>query len=319
MKFIIVVGLFLTLISFQNCAQVGLEDNASNVEPLYASGQVQLCLPENYTLENIIIKNLNLVQSKNDLQLDSDIDGISDPEEIALGLNPLDRSSYGNIMDRVCLFLSPDGNCQTQSTQNCSQSRNPFGLTNCDLDPLSLDTTQYYSTAGIDTDNDGISDLLEILSDTQSNVADASEDSDRDLITNLEEIMRGSHPFKSDKEFNATTFNNISSQQISNQDRLYLASGCEQELWNVDIKSIPFAQNLKAFIDSDESANQDPHILSFTRTEKSNIVLVTLKLSSKVGQNLPSQFYFKSVLVNQNQTSLDLNMSQFILAGEEKP
>jgi len=315
-KLIIIIGLFLTIVSFQNCSQVGLEDTASKVTPLYASGKILLCLPENYTLENIIVRNLNLVQSNEGLELDSDSDGLSDTLESQFGLNPLNRSSYGNIMDKLCLDLTKNGDCTANNfTQNCTDLKSPLGLSNCELEALSVEPSAF-NAQGIDSDNDGIIDLLEIFSASEINEPDATSDPDHDLVSNLKEVMRNSHPKQFDNAFDDSRFNNVTSTEIKSDELVYLESGCTQELKDVKIISLPFAQHLKEFKDLDEP-NQSSQILSFSRPENSSIILIVLKITSKLGYNLPSKFYYKSVLVSENQARIELNMDDLFLAGEE--
>jgi hypothetical protein len=305
---ILAIGTLL-LITFQNCSKVDL-DIASTENPLFASGELKLCLPNGFTLENVLVQNLNLAFGNNGLELDSDADGLSDASEAVYGLDPLKRMTFGKLSDRICLQFAPDGNCQT-ITQNCDYSTTPLGLNRCEIELLHLDTIMPHPTHGLDSDGDGIIDLFEILRGTLPNEADAHEDPDRDLITNFQELQIGSNPLMYNGGNHKNQFS-IKTYRVT--DTLFLPS-CTSEKWRVQIDGVPFVANAKAFVDINEPTN--PSYLSFSRPQNTNQILIALKLKPALGSTETlSRIYFRSNIIAPLNNSLDGFLTDFTLAGE---
>jgi hypothetical protein len=308
---IVLLGSLPLIFLFQNCSKADLEV-ASVERPSSAYGTLELCLPPQYTLESVLAMNLNLTFGPTGLEKDSDADGVSDQEEIRLGLDPFKRRSFGQISDRLCLSLSPDGNC-TNLTNNCPLTTTPLGLTVCEIQTLGLDTLVQNPTQGLDSDLDGIIDLFEVLRGTQVNKKDAHEDPDRDLLTNSQEFQMGSNPIRYTSNLKELYHTEISSERI--QDEEFLPE-CYQEKWRVSIKSVAFIHDLAAFTDTFNPSHPDH--LNFSRPAGYNQVLIVLKLQPQLGQGLSvlPRFYFRSVLVNHLQFVLDGEIKDFTLAGE---
>ncbi len=296
---------------FQNCSEVNLRMDTIEA-PAIAQGKTHLCLPAGFTLENFFAINLNILHGPEGLELDSDADGVSDRFEKEVGLNHLKRRSKGRLLDKICLDLTADGDCTSQS-QNCSLERTPLGLTECDMEALGLNSLFAHPVQGLDSDKDGIPDLVEILRGTQANVADAHEDPDRDLITNVNEILRGSNPIKYDPDWVPNIFTSMNTVK---RDDLMEKYDCQTELWQINIDSFPFTTQISEFVDE---IDDEENVLSFSRPTGSNIALLVFRLRSSLGNNSLSQIYYRPIIVHRMQMSLDSLFEDFILAGEILP
>jgi hypothetical protein len=155
--------------------------------------------------------NLTTLNQGDKQKADSDMDGIPDDEEVALGYDPLNpRSAVSGVLDGICQKLGGISQCQQLRSQlQCDPTVYSNYLTDCDIKILKLDATQN-PTAGLDTDGDGLLDFIEVIKGTNPNLKDALLDPDGDGMTNQQEIIQGSDPFTADASFNPALMNLLS-------------------------------------------------------------------------------------------------------------
>lgn len=176
-------GIFM---EFRDASQIDFLEKNLNFAPLKISK----------SLVDIFVFNRNarsqsIARSKATIMVDSDGDGLTDQEEIELGTSPLLKDSDGDLISDYVEYLRSldplvaDTLCDAE---NSDQDDDLDGLSNCDEDMLLTERIE------VDTDGDGIIDLLEVLMGTDPRVADAHLDSDGDGMSNIEEIKRGMNP-----------------------------------------------------------------------------------------------------------------------------
>ncbi len=188
-----------------------------------------------YKTNSIVAVNLNRIQIGTRMMLDSDADGITDEDEKNIfhsdPLNP--RSMVPGVLDGICKILGGREKCiEEKSKITCNaQLINQFNMSDCDVKILKLD--QYATNpnlAGIDSDNDGIPDYIEILKGLNPLSTDSNTDIDGDGLTNAEELSLGLDPFFPDKNtlppfvFSSTFTDTI--------------SGCDNGGWTYHLDSI---------------------------------------------------------------------------------
>ena len=150
--------------------------------------------------KQIFAWNRNARPTKDGLKVDSDGDGLTDEEELALGTDPGNPDTDGDgISDGVEVRLSALGfdplvpNLVPQCTAaDLVTDTDGDGLTDCEEKLLGTDPSL------VDTDADGMPDLVEFLQGTNYLKPDASLDYDGDGTTNLNEMVIHSDPWSSD-------------------------------------------------------------------------------------------------------------------------
>jgi hypothetical protein len=141
--------------------------------------------------------NMTTKNRRGVLERDTDGDGLSDGEESELGYDPLKYDSRKiGVRDSVCY----QSQCHTKPLPSCSfTDRNGFGLNDCEMKLMGLTADSDQSDPGIDTDRDGMPDLIEIYKGTNpTSGIDMSEDPDRDGESTRSEILKGRDPFFKD-------------------------------------------------------------------------------------------------------------------------
>jgi len=147
----------------------------------------------------MIAFNRNAMSRAGELLVDSDGDGVSDRDEIALGLDPTNPDTDGDgIGDGVELKMGLDPKTPNLIT-GCSPLQDTDGdrLNDCEERVLGTDACMG------DTDGDGPNDLVEFLSGTNPLVPENLTDSDRDGVINLDEIMAHTDPQSADNAYAA--------------------------------------------------------------------------------------------------------------------
>lgn len=154
-----------------------------------------------YKPESFIAVNLTVSRRGGQIVADSDMDGVDDAAEEAEGTDPQNPRSSGvpGVLDGICHRLGGKVACDEKRTKTtCDPNQfNSMGLSDCDYRMLGLQF-QNAGSWGVDTDRDGMLDLIEIIKGTNPAVADMVGDPDGDGIVNRDEIVRGSDPFTPD-------------------------------------------------------------------------------------------------------------------------
>jgi hypothetical protein len=151
--------------------------------------------------KQLIVWNRNVIATKDGFKVDSDGDGLTDEEEIALGTDPFNPDTDGDgISDGVEVRLSSLGfdplvaNTVPQCTPaDLITDTDGDGLTDCEEKLLGTDPTL------VDSDGDGVPDMVEYAAGTNYLINDASLDYDDDGTTNLQEMLIHSDPWSSDQ------------------------------------------------------------------------------------------------------------------------
>ena len=145
----------------------------------------------------LLAANLNVRPGLDGPLVDSDYDGLTDDEELALGTDPTLRDTDGDgVTDRVEVFagfdpLTPE---IPKACQNIPLGRDTDldTLTDCDEALLGTDPSL------VDTDGDGMPDPLEVFLQTDYLTRDAEADTDGDGVSNGDEILQHTDPRSTD-------------------------------------------------------------------------------------------------------------------------
>lgn len=162
---------------------------------------------------------------------DSDMDGIIDRDETALGLNPANpRSNSAGILDGIYSSLLK----QKLTMPVCTAAEKKFkvdlsgnltqlaGLTDCDMKGLKLDPTALLAAGispGVDSDSDGVIDLIEINKGLNARSDEQTLDPDSDGLITINELLKGSDPLQPDANLEANLLNSYTVTQT--------AAGCD--------------------------------------------------------------------------------------------
>lgn len=301
------------LFAFQNCSKVPLEAE-SRSQVYYASANGKICLTgsyDKYTVDSFYVVNLNTSFKDAELQADSDADGLSDADEVQKGFDPLNRRTSSQLLDSICLDLSGSNDCAANKP-SCTNTPNKFGLTDCDYKSLGLQQLYQHPDQGLDSDKDGIPDLIEVLRGTLPNVADDTGDPDHDLILNKTEITKGTNPLYADNN------DSLSTRVISSISKNTGDKSCTGESWTMKIDQVPFVP-VEEFTDPyDKMVPAGGLTLSHEKDE--NIAVVVLKIRPLLGTAGNAIILFKSLrLAPPTGLDFSLDFSQFSKAGEVQP
>jgi hypothetical protein len=167
-------------------------------------------------LKEIIATNMTSAISSSGLRFaDSDGDGLTDQEEIALGYDPRNMMSQGSCSDLV--YFRTGGRCFNQ----CPYSHL---VTDSDLDGLSDCDEGIVGTnpLRLDTDQDGIPDGLEYrLGLSPIDLSDREGDPDGDQVSNKDEALRYTSPFINDRDLRHSSFIKVFSKERRTQEGDY--------------------------------------------------------------------------------------------------
>lgn len=304
------IGAFL-LFGFQNCGSqarlVPIEKSSYSSKSLSASARI--CLPSNEVLETLIVRNINakLVDAK--LLMDSDGDGLDDAQEAQIGTNPFARRSSGKVLDSICRQVDYSAQCQGLQLA-CSNIAMDFGLNNCDIEALQLNTFFGHPNQGLDTDKDGVSDYFEIAAGTFPNVSDASADLDQDFIPNVVEIEVGGNPRQPEQNVPDEFYVKVEKSKMPP------SLGCSGDMWDVEVQHIPLVYTQPYLTDTQ---------LIFNHAENENVILINLKTRPRLGSLGNAKMYLLARKVqlptSEQPQSLDFNFTftDFQTLGEIEP
>jgi hypothetical protein len=156
-------------------------------------------LQRDLALKRFYAFNRNAMARDGAQLIDSDGDGLSDDQERAIGTDPLNPDTDGDgLSDGVEVKMGLD-----PLTPNLITSCNPDLDT--DQDKLNDCEERVIGTDACvaDTDGDGLSDFIEVMSQTNPLVAEALQDDDRDGTSNADEVTAHSDPESADQAFQA--------------------------------------------------------------------------------------------------------------------
>jgi len=134
--------------------------------------------------------------------VDSDGDGLSDEEEKTIGTDPLnpdtDGDGLGDGLERAA-GLDPISTNDVSGIIQC----NPFLDDDADLLNECEERVIGTDPCVADTDGDGLSDFVEVMSRTNPLVPEDLMDTDRDGVSNADEVTGHTDPLSNDGEFRA--------------------------------------------------------------------------------------------------------------------
>ena len=187
-----------------------------------------------YRSNKIYAVNMTATKVGAVIKRDSDADGIPDDEEASYGGDPYNAHSIvPGVLDGVCKIIGSKELCQKERDKIvCDPAKvNKFGISDCDVKILKLDKLAVRpELAGIDSDDDGIPDIVEILKGTSPINPDGYLDFDNDGLNNLQEISAGLDPFTPD-----ATGDRMISSQATFKDQI---DKCTSGGWHLDIDAL---------------------------------------------------------------------------------
>jgi hypothetical protein len=152
------------------------------------------------TIKRFFAFNRNALARGGEQFVDSDGDGLSDDEEVAIGTNPLNPDTDGDgLTDGLerAAGLDPIGTDDVSGVIQC----NPFLDDDADLLNECEERVIGTDPCVADTDGDGLSDFVEIMSRTNPLVPEDLTDTDRDGASNADEVTGHTDPLSNDGEF----------------------------------------------------------------------------------------------------------------------
>lgn len=142
-----------------------------------------------FVLKELLVYNRNAIATADGFVPDSDADGLSDAEELRLGLDPrkadTDEDGYNDKLEHLFRTLGLDPKTPT-TLPDCvdpTVDTDQDGLRDCEEKLLSTDRTLF------DSDADGYPDLVEFNTGANPIANDALEDIDLDGVPNGKEIL----------------------------------------------------------------------------------------------------------------------------------
>lgn len=271
-----------------------------------------------YQPENLTLINLNTINKNGRILADSDMDGVSDEEEITLGSDPQDaRSLVPGVLDGICKSLGGKDQCLSKrlKIQCLPDQVEAFGLTECDIKILDLDKIPTQLNVGLDADKDGIPDFIEIIKGTNPTIADMTSDPDGDGIVNRDEIIKGTDVNTPDI-INDLYINKIFTKYSPPSENI-----CQYGGWSINSSQLQIVK-------TQENYNLPVQLDYLTHGKQQYLMLVLYRLSPTNSDNPVTEYYSKVVTVDYfikngkeylNSLSATLNPNDFTLLGQVKP
>lgn len=299
-------GVVVLTLGFQNCGAVKVESPIEVMASNAKAGVGFFCVQSGYTLETFFVANLNLKSSKNGLAIDTDGDGLSDAEEDSAGYNKYERRSAGKVLDSICEDLNYGVDC-SKFTLSCDSSQSEFGMSECDKMALNVNMNIQVG-AGIDSDKDGIPDILEIRINSFPNLSDSTNDLDFDLANNITEAELGSSSRHSNKEIDPVNLVQVIKQKLTN------SPSCPNgEYWQFTVANLPTVP-VVAFLDNQLSA------FSFSHAENENVIQTFVKIKPINDASANAKVLSSVQLVNYDRNNVDksftFDQAQLVPSGE---
>jgi len=193
--------------------------------------------------DSMAVMNMTTARKFGKLVADSDMDGLTDEEEIDLGYDPSHpRSRVNGVLDGVCEQLGGLTECQARrATVTCNENvMNASGLTECDARMLQLENFRNLPDWGVDSDLDGIIDFIEIVKGSDPTRSDMVSDPDADTMITRLELQRGTDPKLNDKGIPSYKLNEI---DIVFEPQSSIST-CSYGSWSAKIRRIQAAPTL---------------------------------------------------------------------------
>lgn len=241
-----------------------------------------------YQPESFALINLTTINRNGKLYADSDMDGLTDEEEIEMQSDPQNpRSLVPGVLDGICKSLGGKDECLKKrlQTQCVPDQIVGFGLTDCDIKILGLDKIPGQLQLGIDADKDGIPDFIEIIKGTNPAVADMTLDPDSDNFSNRDEIIRGTDPKIAD--INNDLLLNIVTTKYSPPSENY----CSYGGWSLNASRIQAKVNEELF-------NVPKELDFLVHNKNQQVVILLYKLTPTNSANPEVEYYFKPLKIN---------------------
>ena len=271
-----------------------------------------------YQPDSLSFIDLTTVRKDGLVQADSDMDGLTDSDELTLGSDPQNaRSLVSGVLDGTCQRLGGQSSCQTKRSMiTCDPNLFVgFGMTQCDVKIINLDKIAGQNTLGTDADADGILDYIEIIKGTNPAVSDMTLDPDGDGIVNKDEIIRGTDINSPDADLKSTVINNTNVRYSPASEGM-----CPYGGWSIEATRL---QTAKIF-----EAGFFPQSVSVLNHNKNQHVLMAIyRLTPTNDANPITEYYGQVVKVNysadgkkENLSSVkdSLSSNDFILLGSVK-
>ena len=245
------------------------------------------------------VVNLTTVRRNGDWLPDSDMDGLDDAQELALGYDPQNpRSRVAGILDGGCERLGGQSACEDRrNAVTCTGiDFNSMGLSDCDILALELEQPDIHPDKGIDTDRDGMPDFVEILKGSNPKIMDMSFDTDGDGFSNRKEILRGTDPYFKDSDIPETQVANYETRFVG---PLPDSSNCENGAWKMSATFLPARPNLSTSGQPLEKMNH------YTDAQ---VAMVFYSLSPRNSSEVTTRFFGHLVPIDyyyQERTSYD--------------
>ncbi|MCB0366886.1 MAG: hypothetical protein H6624_02690 [Bdellovibrionaceae bacterium] len=297
-----------------NCSDVRLMEKLEQDRRVssFVYGKETLCLPEDQTLVSFQVSNLNAVVYKGHLEHDSDGDGLPDIEEAKLGFDPLNYRSQGVLSDRLCLNSTGQSDCGAMDIQ-CDGRENALGISECDLKAARLDELYDHPDQGLDSDKDGVIDLVEIRAGGFPGIDDEGNDLDGDGVINREEYQQGTEIRRFDQDLPEKHRTLVEVNKLADG-----AKGCAGQSWLINLKQVPLVVT-EEYIDPQDNTREG---IERSHRQKGNIILMVFKTRPILGNGNAKVWYRSVEAVHSVEAMfqpIGLRQGDFQLAGEVEP
>jgi hypothetical protein len=181
----LIFSLFLLVVSFQNCGNIGLAPMEATANSLIL--EVKVCSESNFRISSIHFMNRNAYWKDGLLQMDFDADGIPDRTEdlVDAGKKRSFDSNGDGYRDLINSLSS-----ETLPICNEDEDLDNDGLADCEESVIGTDFESP------DSDGDGLIDVWEAQYGLNPSFnLDAGQDPDEDGIPTMTEILQGSAPY----------------------------------------------------------------------------------------------------------------------------
>ncbi|MBK9038497.1 MAG: hypothetical protein IPL83_04920 [Bdellovibrionales bacterium] len=235
-----------------------------------------------YQADFVMAINMTTIRRNGQLLADSDMDGLPDGEEIAKGFDPLNpRSQVLGVLDGICDRLGGVANCQQKRSLFICESTlfNSAGLSDCDIKILELDKLGKGPSFGLDTDGDGMPDLIELVKGTDPVFRDMNDDPDGDGQATQAELLAGTDPFANEGPLTIADRARIQTKYVGQaQDD----PTCNFGAWRMDLEFVPVSAT---------SAVTQAHSPEFAHGENTHLLFLFYRLNAMNANGEASRFF----------------------------